>query len=108
LGGGRVILTKVWSEKIFFHENPIEVRRFEGNCKKYYLLLLPRLRFFYIAHLKTPVLRQEPFIYDAFVSYSEEQGIGTRAQETFSYYVISPKGFYVQSRTNKRNLRKNY
>jgi hypothetical protein len=79
-----VILTKVWSEKIFFHENPIEVRRFDGDFKNDYLLLLP-VRFFYIAHLKTPVLRQEPFIYDAFVSYSEEQGTGTRARETFIY-----------------------
>ena len=32
------------------------------------------IRFFYISHLKAVVVRQEPFIYDAFVSYSEEQG----------------------------------
>jgi hypothetical protein len=73
------------------------------------LLLLPRFRFFYIAHLKTPVLRQEPFIYDAFVSYSEEQGTGTHARETFNYYVISSKVLYAQIRkrtgTYVRNIK---
>jgi hypothetical protein len=45
-------------------------------------------RFFYISHLKAAVLRQEPFIYDAFVSYSEEQGTGACRFSIFYFYFI--------------------